>query len=100
MYAPAGQPASQPASQPDGDRLRFQRLGRGIALFAVQIGSPLAVRAVGTAVGHNPIAVLVPCHRVIRKAGEFGNYRYGAARKKALLAKEYITTGGGQAASA
>jgi AraC family transcriptional regulator of adaptative response/methylated-DNA-[protein]-cysteine methyltransferase len=68
--------------------------------IAVQIGSPLAVRAVGTAVGHNPIAVLVPCHRVIRKTGEFGNYRYGAARKKALLAKEYITTGGAQAASA
>ncbi len=57
--------------------------------IAAQIGNPNAVRAVGTAVGHNPIAVLVPCHRVIRKAGEFGNYRYGSARKKALLAKEY-----------
>jgi AraC family transcriptional regulator of adaptative response/methylated-DNA-[protein]-cysteine methyltransferase len=32
---------------------------------------------------------LVPCHRVIRKAGEFGNYRYGSARKKALLAREF-----------
>ena len=60
---------------------------------AAQIGNPHAVRAVGTAVGHNPIAVLVPCHRVIRKAGEFGNYRYGSARKKALLAKEYVTAG-------
>ena len=57
--------------------------------IAAQIGNPNAVRAVGTAVGHNPIAVLVPCHRVIRKAGEFGNYRYGSARKMALLAKEY-----------
>jgi AraC family transcriptional regulator, regulatory protein of adaptative response / methylated-DNA-[protein]-cysteine methyltransferase len=57
--------------------------------IAVQIGIPKAIRAVGTAVGHNPIAVLVPCHRVIRKAGEFGNYRYGSARKKALLVKEY-----------
>ena len=57
--------------------------------IAAQIGSPKAVRAVGTAVGHNPIAVLVPCHRVIRKAGEFGNYRYGSARKKALLAREF-----------
>ena len=57
--------------------------------IAEQIGNPNAVRAVGTAVGHNPIAVLVPCHRVIRKAGEFGNYRYGSARKKALLAREF-----------
>ena len=61
--------------------------------IAAQIGNPNALRAVGTAVGHNPIAVLVPCHRVIRKAGEFGNYRYGAARKKALLAQEFILSG-------
>ena len=57
--------------------------------IAAQIGNPNALRAVGTAVGHNPIAVLIPCHRVIRKSGEFGNYRYGPARKKALLAKEF-----------
>jgi AraC family transcriptional regulator of adaptative response/methylated-DNA-[protein]-cysteine methyltransferase len=61
--------------------------------IAMQIGHPNAMRAVGTAVGHNPVAVLVPCHRVIRKDGEFGNYRYGAARKMALLAKEFITSG-------
>jgi AraC family transcriptional regulator of adaptative response/methylated-DNA-[protein]-cysteine methyltransferase len=58
--------------------------------IASMIGSPGAVRAVGTAVGHNPVAVLIPCHRVIRKVGEFGNYRYGATRKKALLAREYV----------
>jgi AraC family transcriptional regulator, regulatory protein of adaptative response / methylated-DNA-[protein]-cysteine methyltransferase len=58
--------------------------------IATQIGNPNAVRAVGTAVGHNPIAVLVPCHRVIRKSGEFGDYRYNSARKKALLAREYF----------
>ena len=57
--------------------------------IAARIGKPAAVRAVGTAVGHNPIAVLIPCHRVIRKVGEFGNYRYGALRKKALLAREF-----------
>lgn len=57
--------------------------------LAERIGQPTASRAVGTAVGHNPIAVLIPCHRVIRKVGEFGNYRYGASRKKALLAREY-----------
>lgn len=59
--------------------------------LAERIGQPAASRAVGTAVGHNPIAVLIPCHRVIRKVGEFGNYRYGALRKKALLAREYVT---------
>jgi AraC family transcriptional regulator of adaptative response/methylated-DNA-[protein]-cysteine methyltransferase len=56
--------------------------------IAARIGRPTATRAVGTAVGHNPIAVLIPCHRVIRSLGEFGNYRYGAARKLALLAHE------------
>ena len=58
--------------------------------IASRIGNPNAIRAVGTAVGHNPIAVLIPCHRVIRKAGEFGKYRYGALRKKALLAREFV----------
>jgi len=57
--------------------------------IARQIGRPKAVRAVGTAVGHNPIAYLIPCHRVIRKSGEFGNYLYGSARKKVILAREY-----------
>lgn len=56
--------------------------------IAAQIGNPHAVRAVGSAVGDNPIAYLIPCHRVIRKSGEFGNYLYGSARKKAILARE------------
>jgi len=60
--------------------------------IATRIRKPGAVRAVGTAIGHNPIAVLIPCHRVIRKVGEFGNYRYGTLRKKALLAREYVST--------
>ena len=59
--------------------------------IATRIGQPSALRAVGTAVGHNPIAVLIPCHRVLRKDGDFGNYRYGSARKKALLAYESVT---------
>lgn len=62
--------------------------------IAAHIRRPGAMRAVGTAVGHNPIAVLIPCHRVIRKVGEFGNYRYGALRKKALLAREFVNTQG------
>mgnify|MGYP001356565520 CR=1 FL=1 len=56
--------------------------------IAERIGNPKALRAVGTAVGHNPIAVLIPCHRVINTLGEFGKYRYGALRKKALLVRE------------
>ena len=56
--------------------------------LAEQAGRPGASRAVGTALGRNPIAVLIPCHRVIRKLGEFGNYRYGTTRKKALLGWE------------
>jgi AraC family transcriptional regulator, regulatory protein of adaptative response / methylated-DNA-[protein]-cysteine methyltransferase len=60
--------------------------------LAQRIGQPGASRAVGSAVGHNPIVVLIPCHRVIRKVGDFGNYRYGALRKKALLAREFVNT--------
>ena len=62
--------------------------------IASRIGNPQATRAVGTAVGHNPIAVLIPCHRVIRKVGDFGNYRYGSLRKKALLAREFASVQG------
>lgn len=60
--------------------------------IASQIGNPRAVRAVGTAVGGNPIAYLIPCHRVIRKNGEFGNYLYGSTRKKAMLVREFMVS--------
>lgn len=53
--------------------------------LAVLIGYPTASRAVGTAVGDNPIAVLVPCHRVLRKDGTLGGYAYGTDIKSALL---------------
>ena len=56
--------------------------------IAVTIGVPKAARAVGTAVSQNPVSYLIPCHRVIRKSGAFGEYRWGAARKKAILAWE------------
>jgi AraC family transcriptional regulator of adaptative response/methylated-DNA-[protein]-cysteine methyltransferase len=55
---------------------------------AIQIGMPGGGQAVGNAISNNPIPVLIPCHRVIRKNGEFGNYRWGAMRKKALLGWE------------
>lgn len=55
---------------------------------ARSIGVPGAVRAVGTAVGRNPVAFLIPCHRVIRSTGAVGGYRWGADRKRAMLAWE------------
>jgi AraC family transcriptional regulator of adaptative response/methylated-DNA-[protein]-cysteine methyltransferase len=56
--------------------------------LADMMGTPSAPRAVGNALAHNPIAFLIPCHRVLRKVGDFGNYRYGQARKKAMLMRE------------
>ncbi|GAB3898460.1 methylated-DNA--[protein]-cysteine S-methyltransferase [Larkinella knui] len=56
--------------------------------IASAIGMPAASRAVGTAIGSNPVGYLIPCHRVIRKTGLFGNYRWGTTRKTALLGWE------------
>jgi len=56
--------------------------------LAAHLGKPRAARAVGSAVGSNPISFLIPCHRVIRKMGVVGDYAWGAARKKAILAWE------------
>ncbi len=56
--------------------------------IARRIGSPGSARAVGTAVGKNPIAYLIPCHRVIRGTGEIGGYRWGPGRKRLMLAWE------------
>ncbi|HEY5672389.1 MAG TPA: methylated-DNA--[protein]-cysteine S-methyltransferase [Malonomonas sp.] len=56
--------------------------------LAAAIGHPAAHRAVGTAAGHNPIAYLIPCHRVLRSNGEIGGYRWGIDRKRAILARE------------
>jgi AraC family transcriptional regulator of adaptative response/methylated-DNA-[protein]-cysteine methyltransferase len=52
------------------------------------IHQPRAVRAVGQAIARNPISLLIPCHRVIRKMGNFGNYQWGSTRKKMLIAWE------------
>ena len=61
---------------------------RSYADIAAAIGEPGAVRAVGTANGSNPVAVLVPCHRVIRSDGTLGGYGGGLDRKRKLLAAE------------
>ncbi|HUE95247.1 MAG TPA: methylated-DNA--[protein]-cysteine S-methyltransferase, partial [Longimicrobiaceae bacterium] len=55
---------------------------------ARSIGAPRSARAVGTAIGANKIAFLIPCHRVIRGTSAFGKYRWGASRKRAILAWE------------
>jgi AraC family transcriptional regulator of adaptative response/methylated-DNA-[protein]-cysteine methyltransferase len=60
--------------------------------LASSLGKVRAARAVGGAVGRNPIAFLIPCHRVIRKVGVIGDYHWGAARKKAMLAWEAART--------
>ena len=56
--------------------------------IAEKIGNPLAARAVGTAIGNNPIAYLIPCHRVIQSTGVFGGYMWGATRKTAIIGWE------------
>ncbi|WP_289041824.1 bifunctional helix-turn-helix domain-containing protein/methylated-DNA--[protein]-cysteine S-methyltransferase [uncultured Aliiroseovarius sp.] len=56
--------------------------------IAEKIGSPRAVRAVGTAVGRNPVSWLIPCHRALRKSGALGGYHWGLPVKRALLAWE------------
>ncbi|HUK60796.1 MAG TPA: bifunctional DNA-binding transcriptional regulator/O6-methylguanine-DNA methyltransferase Ada [Stellaceae bacterium] len=56
--------------------------------IARRIGAPHAVRAVGTACGANPIAVAIPCHRVVRSDGSLAGYRWGIERKRALIARE------------
>ena len=68
-------------SIPEGRLASYGRL-------AESVGSPGAARAVGTALGQNPIGVLIPCHRVLRATGEIGGYRWGVERKRAIIAWE------------
>jgi len=66
--------------------------------IAQSLQMPRAARAVGSAVGDNPVALLIPCHRVIRKSGAFGDYRWGLARKRAMLTWESARSSPGEAA--
>jgi AraC family transcriptional regulator of adaptative response/methylated-DNA-[protein]-cysteine methyltransferase len=66
---------------PPGRVVAYQDLAR-------HLGRPDSVRAVATAVGANPLALVIPCHRVIRKSGLITGYRWGTARKRAMLAWE------------
>ena len=60
--------------------------------IANTINNPNASRAVGTAIGDNPVAFLIPCHRVIRSTGDFGQYHWGSARKAAMIGWEAAKT--------
>jgi AraC family transcriptional regulator of adaptative response/methylated-DNA-[protein]-cysteine methyltransferase len=71
---------------PAGAVISYQDLAR-------RAGCQRALRAVASAVARNPIAYLIPCHRVIRKSGVIGEYRWGGARKKALIAWEAARSG-------
>lgn len=66
---------------PEGSICSYQQL-------AAMAGKPAAVRAVASAVAANPVAWLIPCHRVIRASGAFGNYRWSTERKQAMLVWE------------
>ncbi|MBK8536069.1 MAG: methylated-DNA--[protein]-cysteine S-methyltransferase [Candidatus Competibacteraceae bacterium] len=70
---------------PYGEITSYQRL-------AATLGRPTAARAVGHAVAHNPVAYLIPCHRVLRESGELGDYRWGLERKAALIGWEAAHT--------
>jgi methylated-DNA-[protein]-cysteine S-methyltransferase len=63
---------------------------RPYAWIAKEIGRPNAVRAVGSALGRNPVPVLIPCHRVVRNDGTIGNYAFGTEMKRKLLTREGI----------
>jgi AraC family transcriptional regulator, regulatory protein of adaptative response / methylated-DNA-[protein]-cysteine methyltransferase len=63
--------------------------------LATAVGQASASRAVGTAVGRNSLAYLIPCHRVIRETGVFGNYRWDPVRKRAMVAWESSTVSAG-----
>ena len=94
----AGSDAPQPPTDPEGTPFQHQvwEALRTIApgatssysALARQIGRPEAVRAVGAAIGRNPLSVLVPCHRVLGSGGALTGYAGGLGRKQALLALE------------
>lgn len=68
---------------PEGSTSTYGTLARSI-------GKPGAARAVGTAIGQNPVAWVIPCHRVLRSTGAIGGYRWGTPRKRAMLVREQI----------
>jgi AraC family transcriptional regulator of adaptative response/methylated-DNA-[protein]-cysteine methyltransferase len=79
-------------------------MGRAVSYadIARRLGKPEAARAVGTAVGRNPISFVVPCHRVLRADGNLGGYHWGLTRKRAIIGWEtgrLTTVGRGEPAT-
>jgi len=70
---------------PYGETISYEELAK-------RVGKPKAVRAVATAVGQNPISIAIPCHRVVRKSGDIGEYHWGTDIKEKLLAYEKAHT--------
>lgn len=70
---------------PEGNLSTYNRIAKSI-------GKPAANRAVGSAVGDNPVAFLIPCHRVIQSTGAFGGYHWGTVRKAAMIGWEGAIT--------
>ncbi len=68
-------------SIPDGTVVSYQTI-------ANRVSKPRAVRAVASAIAANPVAYIIPCHRVLRSSGELGGYRWGMDRKRAMLGRE------------
>lgn len=62
---------------------------RSYSEVAAELGSPKAARAIGNACGNNRLALIVPCHRVVREDGSLGGWRWGVERKRELLASEH-----------
>ena len=70
---------------PEGTHATYGQLAR-------RVGNPGAARAVGTAVGSNPLSFIIPCHRVIRQMGELGGYRWGELTKMAIIGYEAVSS--------
>jgi len=100
IFSPRSEHAARPALRAFVQGTAFQvRVWQALLLvppgtlvsygqLAAALDHPHAARAVGTAVSRNPLAWLIPCHRVIRETGVIGEYRWGAVRKRAMLAWE------------
>ena len=95
LFAPSSQPGRPMSLAPQGTNFQIKvwqallAIPRGAvvsyAAIAQAMGAPKAARAVGGACAANPIAVLIPCHRVLRDSGALGGYAFGLERKRALL---------------
>src|SRR5207245_627003 len=83
---PPDPPRRQAAGGPRGEVRPYSWIAR-------EIGRPAAARAVGTALAHNPIPFLIPCHRVVRSDGRVGGYLFGPKLKRRVLADEGVDVG-------